>query len=202
MPTGYTIDIKNGIDFRTFALNCAREFGACVTIRDAPGGGEAIPDKFEASDYNVTRIAESRSRMAALAKMSSAECNAEADAEYAKACAERELGLREIAGLRAKYEAMLAKVRAWTPPTEDHRGLRDFMASQLEESIRFDCGTSYYETPPTRYSGEVWRARRMASLTQDIEYRHAELVVEKRRANERTEWIAALRASLATEPTP
>lgn len=40
MPTGYTADIKDGIDFKTYAMNCARAFGACVMLRDEPGGGD------------------------------------------------------------------------------------------------------------------------------------------------------------------
>ena len=34
MPTGYTADIKDGIDFKTYAMNCARAFGARVMLRE------------------------------------------------------------------------------------------------------------------------------------------------------------------------
>lgn len=33
MPTGYTAAIADGIDFKTFAMNCTRALGACVTLR-------------------------------------------------------------------------------------------------------------------------------------------------------------------------
>jgi hypothetical protein len=56
MPTGYTADIKNGISFKTFAMNCARAFGACVTLRDEPGGGDKIPEAFEASTYHAQQV--------------------------------------------------------------------------------------------------------------------------------------------------
>lgn len=53
MPTGYTADIKDGISFETYAMNCARAFGACVSLRDKPSGGKVIPDAFEPSDLDV-----------------------------------------------------------------------------------------------------------------------------------------------------
>jgi hypothetical protein len=34
MPTGYTDKIKDGISFEEFVLSCARQFGACISMRD------------------------------------------------------------------------------------------------------------------------------------------------------------------------
>lgn len=78
MPTGYTADIKDGIDFKTYAMNCARAFGACVMLRDEPGGGERIPDAFEPSDlfvrYHLKAVEKARVELAALDAMTPAEC--------------------------------------------------------------------------------------------------------------------------------
>lgn len=45
MPTGYTAAIKYGITFKEFALDCARNFGACISMRDEPRE-TPIPDEF------------------------------------------------------------------------------------------------------------------------------------------------------------
>lgn len=40
---------------------------------------------------------------------------------------------------------MLSKVRRWTPPSKDHEGIKDFMESQLIDSLDFDCRHVYVE---------------------------------------------------------
>lgn len=58
MPTGYTADLmEKGMEFKPFVLQCARAFGALITMRDdsldAP-----IPEKFEPDDYHIKKLAE------------------------------------------------------------------------------------------------------------------------------------------------
>lgn len=104
---------------------------------------------------------------------------------------------------KSRYEAMLAKVREWLPPTADHVGLKDFMIQQLTESIRFDCSPNMdkYDPLPDPISGREWRAKRLESLTRDIEYHSKENVAEIACTNGRNEWLAELRKSVGS-PTP
>lgn len=196
MPTGYTHDIKDGISFKTFALNCARAFGACVELRDAPSGSAHIPEAFEPSDYHLKAAEKARGDLAALEAMTTAELERGAAKTYDDAETNRVMRLREIAEQRAAYEAMLAKVRAWSPPTEEHKGLHQFMAEQIIESIRFDCGGDYYDTPTARMTGSEWASQRRAGLTRDVEYHTKNYAEEVTRAKGRTAWVTALRASL------
>ena len=57
MPTGFTCDIKDGITFERFALNCARAFGALINMRDDSLDAE-IPDEIKPSDHHVKALAE------------------------------------------------------------------------------------------------------------------------------------------------
>lgn len=41
--------------------------------------------------------------------------------------------------------AMLSKVRRWTPPSKEYEGVKDFMESQLIDSLDFDCRHVYVE---------------------------------------------------------
>lgn len=59
MPTGYTAAIADGIDFKTYALSCARAFGALVEMRDEPANAP-IPEEFKPSSYYVTSLASAR----------------------------------------------------------------------------------------------------------------------------------------------
>lgn len=196
MPTGYTAAIKDGISFEKFALDCARAFGACVMIRDEPGGGEAIPEAFTPSDYHEKAAQQSRERLASVLAISPQEREQAADEQWAEAEKHRVAMLAEKRQLRDAYQAMLDRVEAWKPPTADHDGLKSFMQSQIRESIDFDCGESFYATPRPKLTGEQWVIEQVASIGRDIEYhdrRHAE---EIERTAGRTEWVKALRASL------
>ena len=64
MPTGYTAGVQDGTvtDFSEFALQCARNFGALVTMRDDPWS-TPIPERFEASEYARTAVVEAQQKL-------------------------------------------------------------------------------------------------------------------------------------------
>jgi hypothetical protein len=194
MPTGYTADIKDGITFEQFAMTCARAFGACIALRDEPMGTE-IPE-FEPSDYHAMAHQRAREELARLHVMTDAESEASALKAYLDECERRATRMRDQEALKANYEAMLSKVMAWTPPSKEHVGLRDFMREQIEQSIKFDCG--YTEQPLQQQTGAVWLAERIATAERDIEYHAKEHAAEVARTAERNVWVRDLRASLAT----
>lgn len=197
MPTGYTAKIANGISFREFALDCARQFGACVTIRDAPGGGEAIPDKFEESSFYSRSLNEAKARLRELQEMSSADIRAAAEKANADAAESVEWARRRSEELRSKYTAMLAEVDAWTPPTADHAEMKRFMRKQIETSIKFDC----YDVGPAKILDAAdWYAAEMQRAMRDVQYYADEAVKEHDRVAGRNAWIAALRQSLPEPP--
>jgi hypothetical protein len=196
MPTGYTADIKDGIDFKTYAMNCARAFGPCVTLRDEPGGGDRIPDAFDPSDYHRKAVGKARDKLAFLESMTPAERERAAAKAWDDAETRRLMLLEGSRKQRRAYEAMLAKVRAWVPPTPDHAGLQEFMRTQIEESIKFDCNESYCCTPVERLTGEAWAAAERARCLRDVQYHEKEHASEVSRAAGRTAWVQALRAAL------
>jgi hypothetical protein len=194
MPTGYTAAIADGITFEQFALNCARAFGALVTMRDDPADA-AIPDRIEPSDYHQRKLEETHVELDRLRAMTLEQCRAAADDAFAvelqcwqDRCDKR----KDLAG---QYAAMLANVEAWTPPTPDHVGLKEFMAKQIRESIDWDCSDKYDE-PPERKSTDGWIAIRTAELQRYLAYHEEEYRKEVERAAQRTAWIQALKASL------
>lgn len=196
MPTGYTADIKDGISFKTFAMNCARAFGACVTLRDEPGGGDKIPEAFEASDYHAQQVEKALAALAEFHAMSPSQHMREASKAWDEAETRRIVRLDEMRAQRKAYEDMLSKVKAWAPPTPEHDGLKEFMHTQIAQSIDFDCDESYYSTPTPRLTGAQWAAQRLEKLERDLAYQLREQAAEIERASGRTAWVKALRASL------
>lgn len=200
MPTGYTADIKDGISFETFAMNCARAFGACVTLRDEPGGGENIPAEFAPSDYHAKALQGARDDLAALLAMPGQERERTAAQSWGDAETGRLMRLEDKRKQREAYESMLAEVNAWTPPTTEHVGLHEFMRAQIVQSIDVDCSGDYDQEPTPRLTGEQWAAERAAELNRDIAYHEKEDAAEVQRAESRTAWVKALRSSLKARP--
>jgi len=198
MPTGYTAEIQKGITFKQFALTCARAFGACIEMRDDPFDAP-IPDKFEPSDYDVKALKKAEDELRLYSKMSPEYAQTLATEDYRKEVARLKKALKDVKEIIRKYQDMLDQVREWVPPTAEHIGMKDFMIEQIESSIKFDGMEDYYEKALVELkplSGKQWVTNRIEDAIRDIKYHSKELEEEKRRAEERTSWIKALRESL------
>lgn len=203
MPTGYTAAVSDGkvTTLEQFALDCARQFGACITLRDEPGGGDRIPEKFEPSDFNARRRVEDEVELHRVEAMTPAEAQSAAEAEREAEEAQERRYAENRRQTRERYEAMLAKVHGWRPPTEEHDGLKNFMVQQLRESIEFDCRDWLAKaTVAPRPSGAEWRERKMAQLRDSIARNTKAHMEEVARCEKRTAWVRALRDSLRSVP--
>lgn len=142
MPTGYTAPICEGeeMTFEQFALRCARNFGAFVSMREEPMDAP-IPDEFKVDAYYQKCYDEAKAAYENfMQNPPTDEELEEAYAKYVQTETDRAKKANEKAAfIRQRYEAMLAKVRKWEPPTPEHVNLKDFMIEQLTESIDFDC---------------------------------------------------------------
>lgn len=198
MPTGYTADIAKDITFKQFVMRCARGIGALVTMRDEPWDAE-IPERFEPSDYHQKKLEETHAELDRLNAMSVAELIEASTADYRTQLQSYRDYIAKEADLSAKYEAMLAKVNAWTPPTSDHVGMKDFMIEQITRSIKFDCGSTYWHEQIFALKHETheeWKAKSVAKLQKDLAYHEDEHRKEVERTAARSAWVKALRSSL------
>lgn len=194
MPTGYTAKLHDGEQqtFREFALACARNFGALISMRDAPPDAE-IPDRFEPSTYYAKALEEAKARYAELSNMTAEQADEAAAADHAKAHAAWEASKAKGVEVVARYQAMRAEVEAWEPPTAEHQGLKKFMLDQLDESTRFDRVTRPEPTPKT---GADWLRDEKDRVYRTIGRYAEEQAQEVARAEGRSAWVAALRDSL------
>jgi len=196
VPTGYTSYIKEGVTFEQFALRCARAFGACIEMRDEDMG-KNIPDEFKPSIYHEEALAEAKKSLEAVIKMTEKEAAIKAKKRYDENIADTARAIKEHKELRKLYEAMLEQVRAWVPPTKEHKGMKKFMIEQIESSIEHDCDTKYYEDRKfVLLTGAQYKTEEIKSLQDSIAYNTKEDMAEKERARDRTEWVRKLRKSL------
>jgi len=193
MPTGYTADIVKGITFETFALNCARAFGALISMRDASADAK-IPDTIIPSDHHIKALEEAQSRLAILDATSEDGATREAKEAYEIALQKYYASLEHEQKVRDTYDHMLEEVQNWQPPTSDHAELKKFMIDQITESIEFDCG--HPPTKPILKTPQEWLTAQKESVTWDIDYHTKEHKKETVRCKKRTEWVQALKKSL------
>lgn len=196
MPSGYTCGVQEGTitNFRDYALQCARAFGACIMLRDEPMSND-IPE-FVPSDYHAKRQAEQQAELAAIEAMSIVEVQAACEREYQSEVDYRVKRLAEIATQRQRYESMLGAARAFQPPTPEHVELKEFMIKQLKESIKWDCDSSYYDDPPVKKDAAEWMKERRGQLKAEIARCEKEYREEVERTHGRNKWVQDLKRAL------
>lgn len=202
MPTGYTAPLHDGQDitFDQFALRCSRAMGAAVMQRD-----ESIDVEIklrEVEGYYQERVDKARAEVLDAESRNHDEWLALQEKEIHDAAAAREKEIIETAAIRHRYVSMLRAVERWTPPTDEHFGLKRFMIDQLTESLKFDCGgwpvsNPWFTDVPSRVSAAEYKARVMARLMKNLDYATTALSEEYARVRSQNEWVTALRESLA-----
>ena len=199
MPTGYTCGVQDGTltDFPTFALQCARAFGAMVTLREEPLDAP-LPDSFGPEAYYVERVTRAEVELGRVLQLTPAECKAGAETAHADAVRYRDDYLAKKKEQRARYAAMLAKAKAWKAPSPDHAELAKFMVDQLKDSIRSDCGDYVPKVEPL-LSGQEWKYLQVSRATEELERARKSLAEEETRAHSRSKWLRELRESLRGE---
>lgn len=142
MATGYTSPVMEGkvTDLKDYAADCARAFGAFIHMRD--DGNNAVlryPEHhtFDSDSYNRAFI-----------ELESWE-NLNEEGRYAmwsnyyRRSVQVNLEFKAKANLHeSRYTAMLAQIVPLDVPSE-LQAFKDFMVSQLEDSINFDCNHRY-----------------------------------------------------------
>jgi hypothetical protein len=194
MPTGYTAKVKDGnVSFRDYALDCARAFGALVEMRDEPLG-KRIPSKFKPSPYHSKQLSKARRELQTAQNMTDVRALELAERQYDEALQDYNTALRDVATTTERYVKMRAKAKAWKAPTSEHTELREFMISQLEQSIDFDCRV--HSEIPKRMKPQEYRAMLIKQAERNLEYHTEKLQEEVERVQGRTEWVKQLRKSL------
>ncbi len=203
MPTGYTAGILDGTtkDFKQFATNCMRAFGATIHMRDDSADTPYKPD--EVTSYHSDAIAKAKGEIAALNKMDNAQIEKDETKVLNKNLRYHKSAITKIRKQRSKLGSLLADALVYEAPTTEHNGIKSFMENQLTETIKHDCSESYHreniEAINTRLSSidpqKVWNER-MDRAKKDLAYHTAELEKETERVTTRNKWVVDYLASI------
>lgn len=196
MPTGYTAKLmEKGQDFRSFVLTCARGMGACIMQRDDPM--DEPPAKQKPGDYNAKALKEAEKKLAKLKAMSTAKQREYGETLRSKAVASAMQSRSKAREEEARLTSMEAQVKAWLPPTDDHKGLKDFMLQQIAISKHGDWMDKYVREAEEK-TPEAYFVDALSGAARDIKYHAEEHAKEVERTNDRNEWIDQLYKSLPT----
>ena len=199
MPTGYTAGILDGTikDFPQFAKLCMRAFGATVMMRDEPLSKEWEPRV--PSDYHLKAIEKANNDLVKAKSLSDEDILALVRAELLKSKEYHEKGILECAENHKRLDDILIQAEAFTPPTEEHEGIKDFMIKQIKETISFDASDKYHVENLERINKKLQsisaieeRAELIAQANKDLEYHTREQERELKRCEDSNKWVEQL----------
>jgi hypothetical protein len=201
MPTGYTSTIKDGISFENFAIKCARNFGACIALRDE--SSDVLPTidniKFENNDYHQKQLEEAKSELLYCETCSDQDWKISFHKHLKTLFSHHKREISKSKKLLTQYNEMLAKVEDWIPPTHDHVELKKFMKNQLIVSIDHDCDISYHEDAlisAAKLTLREYKENKMKTAKYNVSYRSREIKLDKQRNSKHVEWLKKLLDSL------
>jgi len=145
MPTGYTNGILNGEikTFDEFAKQCIRAFGAAIHMRDDDFNKEY--EKRKPDNYYINSLNTAKEKLEKIKKASDNDIIKKHTKElkaYRKTYIEK---IKVIKKDKELLESFLNKAENFTPPTSEHENFKKFMIQQLQETIKYDCNSYYYE---------------------------------------------------------
>lgn len=200
MVTGYTAPVADGTitTLKEFALRTAKEFLHHERDRglDRPIIHAQVDPYYEQSlDDNIHSLEVWESLDADARENLRLE-------NFQKSLAEFNERTKGNLVVRSRYEAMLAKVNAWVPPTKEHEdGIKRYMLEQLNESVKWDCGDLDGELIQLSAFPDFdqWCKEREDFLKQRVERSRTNLQQERERVAATNKWIDDLVNSLGDE---
>lgn len=199
MPTGYTDGVAHGdiVSFKEYALLCARAFGVCISMRDEPLG---VPIPFFEENTCLKGMVESCEKDLRDFLSMNQEEKQVAFQNYVSSGIKRHTKIKEEKiTMKYRYVSMLEKAKEFVPPTKDHVEYKQFMIQQLEDSIVWDCDTSYYDAKIDslkNLSFEKWLDETLEEKYNSLKRNKKSLQEDNDRINSRNNWIAKLKEVL------
>lgn len=195
MPSGYTYKVENGemTELNEFVWRCARGMSAMDHMHEE---GPDVPISFsdtESIERCEKNLEDTKLERDALDMLSGDQMRRHLEGCFQSAHSsdvdyhiqwERENG---------RYQAMLDKVQAWEPPTEEHEGLKQYMIGQLESSM----SPAREEPPkPADPDWDVEEKKLRDGILKNIGYYEKHLVKAKEWNQERIDWLTTLDESV------
>jgi hypothetical protein len=195
MPTENNSKLYHSeVTFSDWLLGMAR--GYVMQEYDAD---EPLPEEFNPHPNYAERLAEAWNRFEEVLAWSEETAEREAQASFDVELDEWQQHQTEARARLGRYRAMMSKIKSWEPPTEKHQALKEFAIRQLREG--FDNDSLPYDKPQ-KLTGEEFKRQELREALNRYSRRGEELGSERQAAENKTDWVKKLRASLAQDDAP
>lgn len=188
---------KNSPTFKEFAWRCAQAFAPYIStpVDDASRTVPAddVPRAVPIDESIRKNAEEAERRLAAARAMPLEEAGKLAEAAYQSLVATLEDWRKERAEDDAKHFAMLAEIDAWTPPSEDHAQLRDFMKEEILNARKWRI----HPLPAAvRHTAEEYKSDLVGFAEREAQWGGERWQKEQERVAFANKWIAELVESI------
>lgn len=203
MPTGYTAGIIDGTikDFKQYAIQCIRAFGAAIHMRDDDIEIPYEPRKV--NTYHQERALEAITNKGKLENTSNEQLIEQKKKELEESLQYHETELIKTREIRDKLQKMLDTALIWVSPTEEHDEYKKFMIQQLESTIKHDGDDSYHVKGIAdtyialkNLTADKIRSEKLEMLEYNIEYHTKEWEKEQNRVSDANKWVEDVLNSL------
>lgn len=200
MPTGYTYKLYEGEQpFREFFIECCRAFGG-VSL-NYQESNSPIPDVKVPDRHHADSLEQARAKLEYWETLDSETLTQLASEHVDREREKYGESVREAHTRKQRYLAMQNKVAMWTPPTEEHARLKEFMLNQLAISMD-DCNTYGNSPNESERDPEAYRQKQIAAAKWDIDYHSKHWAEEVERTHKRNVWWGQVLESLNSYDPP
>lgn len=199
MPSGYTVGIQNGTinNLNDFIWTCARGFGAFITQKDNIDEPPVLKEKpYPYYKNQVKKLLKKQQKY-------NEYTDDDWQKEYFKYIEDQlkdiDNNIKEKIESKEKYENILNQVKEWIPPNENFHELKSFMINQIEESIDFDCNTSFWQERKNKISNlklEQYKRNILDDINKSLISSKEYYDEEVQRVKERNQWKQQLIESI------
>lgn len=199
MPSGYTEGILSGTinDLNDFIWMCARGFGAFITQKDNIDEPPILKEK--PNPYYKNKIKQLLNEQQKYNEYTDNDWQKEYFKYIEDQLKDIDNNIKEKIESKEKYENILNQVKEWIPPNENFHKLKSFMINQIEESIDFDCNTSFWQERKNKISNlklEQYKRNVLNDINESLISNKEYYDEEVQRVKERNQWKQQLIESI------
>jgi hypothetical protein len=201
MPSAYTDKIVKGsiTEFEDFAKLCTKAF--LIHLRDEPLSTEY--KKREPSNYHLKQIERAKKELKELENISNEQLLMDKRSELINDRDRVVNNVKNTKKLKSTVLEFLDKAKKFKPPTESHKGIKEFMIEQLESTIKWDCSTEWSDRTLENIEKNLKNldAEKVREVIKDncldsIEYHTKEHEKELQSCNDTNQWYQQFIQSL------
>lgn len=199
MPSGYTEGILSGTinDLNDFIWTCARGFGAFITQKDNIDEPPILKEK--PNPYYKNKIKQLLNEQQKYNEYTDNDWQSTYLKYIEDQLKDIDDNIKEKIESKEKYENILNQVKEWIPPNENFHELKSFMINQIEESIDFDCDTSFWQERKNKISNlklEQYKRNVLNDINESLISNKEYYDKEVQRVKERNQWKQQLIESI------